>query len=80
METIHKNEPDFVSGIQDSFVEVDIASCNRCGGCVEIAPEIFRFNEMFGFLEVVERQLYDSDVVEEAIRNCPKKAIRMVSG
>ena len=57
--------------------EIDIAACNNCGGCVELGPEIFRVNEMFGFVEVVELDYYDPDIVLEAVKNCPKRAIEI---
>ena len=55
--------------------EIDLSTCNGCGGCIEIAPEIFRFNDAFGFLEVMELDYYNLKLVEEAIKNCPKKSI-----
>ena len=57
--------------------EIDIAACNGCGGCVELGPEIFRFNETFGFYEVVELDYYDPEIVMEAVKNCPKGAIKI---
>lgn len=61
----------------DVVPEVDLALCNGCGGCIDVAPEIFRWNDAFGFLEVVDLDCYDVDLVEEAIRNCPKNAIKI---
>ena len=55
--------------------EIDIAACNRCGGCLELGPEIFRENETFGFIEVAELDYYDPEIVLEAVKNCPKRAI-----
>lgn len=57
--------------------EIDIAACNGCGGCVELAPEIFRVNETFGFIEVAELDFYDPETVLEAVKNCPKRAIEV---
>lgn len=55
--------------------EVDLGLCTGCGGCVEVAPGIFRFNEGAGYLEIIERDWYDPELVAEAIRSCPEDAI-----
>ncbi len=54
---------------------VDIGLCSECGGCVEIAPEIFRYNEHTGLIEVIESDGYLVEDVEEAIKNCPEDCI-----
>ena len=56
--------------------EIDLTICNGCGGCVEVAPEIFRFNEAAGFLEVADLDYYDPELVDEAVRMCPEDAIK----
>ncbi len=55
---------------------IDIGSCSKCFGCREIAPEIFNYNEIFGFMETADLQEYDESLVFEAMKNCPKKCIR----
>ncbi len=54
---------------------IDLGACSRCGGCIEVAPDIFRFNEAFGYLEVCDLDLYDRERVDEAIKNCPEDCI-----
>ncbi len=54
---------------------VDIGLCSECGGCVEIAPEVFQYNEHTGLIEVVESDDYPVEDVEEAIKNCPEDCI-----
>lgn len=54
---------------------VDIGRCTLCGGCVEVAPNIFRINEAFGFLEVIEANQYEQADVDEAIKICPEDCI-----
>lgn len=54
---------------------VDIGLCSDCGGCIEIAPEIFRFNENGGYIEVIELDQYVKQDVDEAIKNCPEDCI-----
>ena len=54
---------------------VDLGVCTKCGGCIEVAPKIFRFNEAAGFLEVCDLDYYDQGLVDEAIKNCPEDCI-----
>ena len=59
-----------------SVLYIDIGRCSECLGCVEIAPEVFRFNENTGCMEVVDMADYPADEVYEAMKNCPKDCIR----
>ena len=54
---------------------VDLSRCSKCGGCMEVAPDIFRFSEGGGFVEVCELDHYDVDKVEEAMKYCPENCI-----
>ena len=54
---------------------VDIGVCNLCGGCIEVCPEVFILNENTGFVEVVDRESYPEDDVDESIKNCPLDCI-----
>lgn len=54
---------------------VDLSSCSKCGGCIEVAPEIFRFSESGGYLEVCDLDHYDAEKVEEAMKFCPENCI-----
>ena len=54
---------------------IDLGACSRCGGCIEVAPDIFRFNETFGYLEVCSLDSYNRERVDEAIKNCPEDCI-----
>jgi ferredoxin len=54
---------------------VDLGACTKCGGCIEVAPQIFRFNEAVGYLEVIDADYYDKGLVDEAIRDCPTSCI-----
>jgi ferredoxin len=58
---------------------VDLTTCSRCGGCIELAPEIFRFSESGGYIEVCDLDHYDEAVVDEAIMFCPEDSIRWES-
>jgi len=54
---------------------IDIGICSKCEGCVELAPKVFRFNEIAGYLEVIEMAEYPREDVEEAIKYCPEDCI-----
>ena len=54
---------------------IDLGACTKCGGCIEVAPEIFRFNEAGGYVEVNELSGYDQELVDEAIKICPEDCI-----
>ena len=54
---------------------IDLGACTKCGGCIEVAPEIFRFNEAGGYVEVQELSGYDQELVDEAIKICPEDCI-----
>jgi ferredoxin len=54
---------------------IDLGACTFCGGCVEIAPEIFRLHPQGGYVEVCELDDYDPVLVQEAIMYCPEDAI-----
>ena len=56
-------------------VTVDLATCSKCGGCLEVAPQIFRFSESGGYIEVCDLDLYDESIVDEAIKFCPENSI-----
>ena len=54
---------------------VDLTTCSRCGGCIELAPDIFRYSESGGYIEVCDLDYYDEALVDEAIKFCPEDAI-----
>ena len=55
--------------------EVYLGECVECDGCVEVCPEVFRCNESMGYIEVIERESYPEDEVQEAINFCPTGCI-----
>ena len=55
--------------------EVDIGACSLCMGCVEICPEVFRYNDA-GYIEVIDLPGYPEREVDEAIKYCPEDCIR----
>ena len=58
-----------------SFPVVDLGRCSRCEGCLELAPEVFRYNRETGCIEVIDLPEYPRDKVDEAIKNCPEDCI-----
>lgn len=54
---------------------IDLWLCSRCGGCIEIAPEVFRLNSETGAIEVIDLPDYPVDKVDEAIMYCPEDCI-----
>lgn len=57
------------------YPSIDLGECNGCEGCVEIAPDIFQTNTSTGLIEVIACNEYPKELVEEAIKNCPKDCI-----
>lgn len=55
---------------------IDLGLCSECKGCVEIAPDIFQFNNETGYMEVIDSKNYDEELVDEAMKNCPENCIK----
>jgi len=55
---------------------IDLGLCSECRGCIEIAPQVFRYNPATGLMEIIELDEYPVDLVEEAIKNCPEDCIK----
>lgn len=54
---------------------VDIGRCTLCKGCIEVAPNVFRYNTVLNYIEVIEKKSYPEQLVDEAIKNCPADCI-----
>jgi ferredoxin len=54
---------------------LEIRDCNECGGCTDLFPEIFQYNESLGFIEIISWDESEKKDVDEAIKNCPTNAI-----
>jgi ferredoxin len=54
---------------------IDLGRCSECRGCIEIAPEVFRFNDQTRMMEVADLPEYPDARVNEAIRDCPEDCI-----
>lgn len=64
-----------VAGSRHLIPSVDIGLCTLCEGCIEIAPNVFRFNRDMGYIEVIELAEYTRNDIDEAIKNCPEDCI-----
>ena len=54
---------------------IDLSSCSKCGGCIEVAPDIFRVSASGGYIEICDLDYYDKDRVQEAMKFCPENCI-----
>ncbi len=54
---------------------VDLGRCTKCDGCIEVAPEVFGYNEAAGYIEVIDLAEYPVEKVDEAIKICPADCI-----
>ncbi len=57
------------------YLSIDLGRCSECQGCVEVAPQVFRYNSSTGMMEVISLDSYPDELVEEAIKNCPEDCI-----
>jgi ferredoxin len=64
-----------LKGKPERAVSIDLGACSKCGGCIEVAPEIFRWSESGGYVEVRDLATYDPELVNEAIKWCPENCI-----
>ena len=56
---------------------IDTYLCNGCGTCVEMCPEVFRFDETSGKAELVTAEPEITDEVYQAAAYCPEKCIEI---
>ncbi len=75
MKLKNKNIPKKIVRVIMKYPVVDIGRCTLCGGCIEVAPDVFRYSESFGYIEVVEYEEYIQENIDEAIKICPTDCI-----
>ena len=56
---------------------VDKASCNGCGNCVEICPNVFQMNKEFAEVKEPLVPGEDEEECRHAADNCPTSAIKI---
>jgi ferredoxin len=54
---------------------VDVGACSRCGGCVELLPEVFRLRNDTGLIEIIDDAVLDEEAIAEAMKYCPEDCI-----
>lgn len=59
-------------------VVIDTYRCNGCGTCIEMCPDVFRFDEMSGKAELVSAGPVVTDAVYQAAAYCPEKCIEIL--
>lgn len=58
------------------MVKIDESKCDGYASCVLLAPDVFGFDDERNVAVVIpSSESMDPDVVEEAIVNCPRRAI-----
>ena len=60
-------------------VKVDSEKCFGCGACPSLVPEVFEFNDD-GYAQVIVDEVPENkkEEVQEAIDNCPARAIEEI--
>ncbi len=58
-------------------VHIDEDDCIGCESCVEICPDVFRFNDDTDKAEVIDENSGDKECVEEAVASCPGECIHV---
>lgn len=58
-------------------VVIDEEECMGCEACVEIAPDIFEFNEDDEKAFVIKAEGGDPEAIQEAIDACPASCITL---
>jgi len=54
--------------------DIDIGACTLCMGCIEVCPEVFKYNDA-GYIEIIDLQEYPEKDIDEAIMLCPEDCI-----
>ena len=56
-------------------VVIDEAECMGCEACVEIAPDVFKFNSDDEKAVVIKAEGGDEALIQEAMDSCPASCI-----
>ncbi len=59
---------------------IDVGICNLCGGCLDMAANVFFMNDDLGMIDVMDLTAYPEAEVNAAIMSCPKDAISWDDG
>ena len=58
-------------------VRIDEEECIGCESCVELCPDVFKFNDDTDKAEVIDEDKGGEGCVEEAIASCPGECIHI---
>ncbi|MCL5986149.1 MAG: ferredoxin [Actinobacteria bacterium] len=64
-------------GEKISDIRVDKDLCTSCGNCIEIAPEVFEYDED-ELSQVKNKAGADDETILEAAKSCPSDAIIVI--
>ncbi len=53
---------------------IELSDCVKCELCVDMCPEVFEITDM-GMIQVIEKERYPQEDVQEVIKNCPTDCI-----
>jgi len=54
---------------------IDQGTCNLCGGCLDVCPDVFILNDELGIIEIKDMLVYPEDTIDETIAICPEDSI-----
>ena len=60
--------------MKNKIPEIDMEVCSICEICIGLAPDVFWLNTV-GYIEINDMEFYPQFDVNQAIKNCPPKAI-----
>jgi len=55
-------------------IKIDKEKCIRCGTCIALYPEHFRFDDE-GNIEVIDPENISLEIIKKAVDSCPTQAI-----
>ena len=56
---------------------IDTYRCNGCGTCIEMCPDVFRYDEANGKATLVDPDPVITEEVYQAAAYCPEKCIEI---
>lgn len=60
-------------------IAINAPDCNLCLGCLDLAPELFDYDETLNRIRILKNPV-DPDEVRHAMTSCPGQAIVFTDG